>query len=127
MTAELTKIKNDAYKSEEYIIVPSVDIYETDNDFVITAEMPGVDKDGIDITLENNELEINGKINGNLPDSENLKYAEFRLYNYHRKFNVGDTIDSTALKAALDNGILTVTLPKKEEIKPRKIEVTVEN
>ena len=63
MTAELTKIKNDAYKSEEYILVPSVDIYETVNEFVITAEMPGVDKDGIDITLDNNELEINGKIN----------------------------------------------------------------
>jgi len=127
MTAELTKIKDDAYKSDEYIIVPSVDIYETDNDFVITAEMPGVDKDGVDITLDNNELEINGKINGNLPDSENLKYAEFRLYNYYRKFNVGDSINSTALKAGLDNGILTVTLPKKEEVKPRKIEVTVEN
>ena len=127
MTAELTKIKNDAYKSEEYILVPSVDIYETVNEFVITAEMPGVDKDGIDITLDKNELEINGKINGNLPDSETLKYAEFRLHNYHRRFNVGDSIDSTALKAGLDNGILTVTLPKKEEVKPRKIEVTVEN
>ncbi|MBN2042071.1 MAG: Hsp20/alpha crystallin family protein [Spirochaetes bacterium] len=127
MTAELTKIKNDAYKSDEYIIVPSVDIYENENEFVITAEMPGVDKDGIDLTLNNEELEINGKINGNLPAAENIKYEEFRLYNYYRKFNVGDSIDSTALKAGLDNGILTVTLPKKEEVKPRKIEVKVEH
>ena len=127
MTAELTKIKKDAYNCEECVIVPPVDIYETENEFVITAEMPGVNKEGIDLTLDNNELEINGKINGNLPDDEKLKYSEFRLYNYHRKFKVGDSIDNNALKAKLDNGILTLTLPKKEEIKPKKIEVKIEH
>ncbi|MBN2403566.1 MAG: Hsp20/alpha crystallin family protein [Spirochaetes bacterium] len=127
MNAELTKIKKDAYNNEEYVLVPPVDIYETENDFVVKAEMPGVNKDGVNITLDNNELEIIGKINGNLPDEKNLKYSEFNLYNYHRKFNVADTIDRNALKAGLDNGILTLTLPKKEEVKPKKIEVKVEN
>lgn len=127
MNAELTKIKKDAYNNEEYVLVPPVDIYETENEFVVKAEMPGVNKDGVNITLDNNELEIIGKINGNLPDEKNLKYSEFNLYNYHRKFNVGDTIDRNALKAGLDNGILTLTLPKKEEVKPKKIEVKVEN
>jgi HSP20 family protein len=131
MNAELTKIKKDAYNNEEYVLVPPVDIYETENEFVIKAEMPGVKKDGINVTLDNNELEISGKVNGNLPgnlpDEKNLKYSEFKLYNYHRKFNVGDTIDRNTLTAALDNGILTLTLPKKEEVKPKKIEVKVEN
>jgi len=127
MNTELTKIKKDAYNNEEYILVPPVDIYETDNEFVIKAEMPGVKKDGINVTLDNNELEISGKINGNLPDEKNLKYSEFNLYNYHRKFNVGDVINRNALSAALDDGILTLTLPKREEVKPKKIEVKVEH
>jgi HSP20 family protein len=127
MNTELTKIKKDAYNNEEYVLVPPVDIYETENEFVIKAEMPGVKKDGVNITLDNNELEISGKINGILPEEKNLKYSEFKLYNYHRKFNVGDTVDRNTLSAALDNGILTLTLPKKEEVKPRKIEVKVEN
>jgi HSP20 family protein len=127
MNAELTKIKKDTYNNEEYVLVPPVDIYESENEFVIKAEMPGVNKDGVNITLDNNELEINGKINGNLPDEKNLKYSEFNLYNYHRTFNVGDTIDRNALIAGLDNGILTLTLPKKEEVKPKKIEVKVEH
>jgi len=127
MNAELTKIKKDAYNNEEYVLLPPVDIYETDNEFVIKAEMPGVKKDGVNVTLDNNELEITGKINGNLPDEKDLKYSEFNLYNYHRKFNVGDTIDRNALSAGLEDGILTLTLPKREEVKPKKIEVKVVN
>ena len=102
-------------------------IEKTSNEFIIKAEMPGVKKDAVDITLEKSELEINGKVNGNLPDNKNLKYSEYNLYNYHRKFNVGDTIDNAKLTASLENGILTLNLPKKEEVKPRKIEVQVVN
>jgi len=127
MNTELTKIKRDAYNKEEVVLVPPVDIYETENEYVIKAEMPGVKKDELEITLEKDELEINGKLNGNMPDEKNLKYSEFKLFNYHRKFNVGDTIDRNALKASLENGILTLNLPKKEEIKPKKIEIKVEN
>jgi HSP20 family protein len=127
MNTELTKIKKDAYNNEEYVLVPPVDIYETENELVIKAEMPGVNKEGVNVTLDNNELEISGKINGNLPDKENLKYSEFNLYNYHRKFNVGEIIDRNTLSASLENGILTLTLPKREEVKPKKIEVKVEH
>jgi len=127
MNTELAKIKKDAFNKEEFVLVPPVDIYETENEFVIKAEMPGVKKDAVDITLEKNELEINGKVNGNFPDEKNIKYSEFGLYNYHRKFNVGDTIDNNKLTASLENGILTLNLPKKEEVKPRKIEVQVVN
>jgi len=127
MNTELAKIKKDAYNKEEYVLVQPVDIYETENEFVIKAEMPGVKKDAVDITFEKNELEINGKVNGNFPDEKNIKYSEFGLYNYHRKFNVGDTIDNNKLTASLENGILTLNLPKREEVKPRKIEVQVVN
>jgi len=126
MNTELTKIRRDQYDKEEVVIVPPVDIYETDNEYIIKAEMPGIKKDQLEITLEDNELEINGKLNGNLPDEKNLKYSEFKLYNYHRKFDVGETIDRNSLKASLENGILTLNLPKREEVKPRKIEIKAE-
>jgi len=127
MNTELTKIRKNAYDQDEYILVPPVDIYETENEFVIKAEMPGVKKDAVDVTLEKNELEINGKVNGNFPDEKDIKYSEFGLYNYHRKFTVGNAIDGNKLTAFLENGILTLNLPKREEVKPRKIEVQVIN
>jgi len=126
MNTELTKIKKD-YNTEECIIVPPVDIYENENEYIIKAEMPGIKKEAIKVTLDKNELEISGKLNGNFPDEKNLKYSEFTPYDYHRKFNVGDTINSNALSASLENGILTLTLPKREEVKPKKIEVRVEH
>jgi len=127
MNTELAKIRKDAFNKEEYVLVPPVDIYETENEFVIKAEMPGVKKDAVDVTLEKNELEINGKVNGNFPDEKNIKYSEFGLYNYHRKFTVSNAIDGNKLTASLENGILTLNLPKREEVKPRKIEVQVVN
>lgn len=127
MTTDVKKLKKDAYNTEEPVIVPPVDIYETDDEYVIKAEMPGIEKDGIDVTLNNRELEITGKVNGSMPDEKNLKYAEFRLYNYSRKFKVGDDVDYNKLTAKLENGILTLNLPKSERVKPRKIEIKVEN
>ncbi len=120
MTTEVKKLRKDAYNTEECVIVPPVDIYETENEYIIRAEMPGVNKEGVDVTLQNSELEINGKINGNIPEEKNLKYSEFRLYNYYRKFKVGDDINNEKLSATLENGLLTFTLPKSEEVKPKR-------
>ena len=125
MNAELTKIKKD-HKSDEYVTVPPVDIYETDNEYVLKAEMPGVTKEDIEITLNDKELEIKGKINGENQEN-NLKYSEYKLFNYHRKFKVGGGIDNNALSATLENGLLNLVLQKSEAVKPRKIEVKVEH
>ena len=127
MSTEVKKLRKDEYNTEERVIVPPVDIYENENEYVIRAEMPGVDKKDIDVTLKDRELEIKGSLNGNAPDEKSLKYSEFRLYDYYRKFKVGDDINNTALTAKLENGLLTLTLPKSEEVKPRKIEIDVTN
>ena len=131
MNAEIEKVteKNteELFNCEDCITVPPADVYETDDEYVIKVEMPGVSKENIDVTLDNKELEITGKINGEVPDSKNLKYAEFKLYNYRRKFVVGEGINSAELKAGFNNGLLTLTLPKREEIKPKKIEVRLEH
>ncbi|MFH0976172.1 MAG: Hsp20/alpha crystallin family protein [Spirochaetota bacterium] len=107
-------------------LIPSTDIYENDSEYIIKSEMPGVAKEGLEVTLKNNELEINGRINGNFPDSSDLKYSEFDLYDYYRKLTIDNTVDSNALSANLENGILTIKLPKKEEAKPRRIEVKIQ-
>lgn len=127
MNTDIKKIKKDEYNCEECVTVPAVDIYETDNEYVIKTEMPGVTKEGINITLNNGELTLDGKIEENLQTEENLKYSEFNAYNYHRKFMVGDGIDYNKLSASLENGLLTITLPKSERVKPKKIEVKVEH
>lgn len=125
MNTELTKIRKDDFDNEESVTMPLVDIYEDENQFVLKADMPGVKKENIDISLHDDKLEISGKINHNNEREETLKYREHRLYNYYRSFTVGNNIDSGKISANVENGVLTLTLPKKEEVKPRKIEIQV--
>lgn len=127
MTTEVTKLKKDVYDCEECIIVPPVDIYETESEYVLKTEMPGVTKDDIEITLNNKELEINGKISSENMKEDNLKYSEYKLHNYHREFTIGNGINKNSLSATLENGLLTLVLPKSEEVKPKKIEVKLEH
>jgi len=112
-------------KTDECVLVPATDIYETSENYSLTMEMPGVSKENLEITLENNELEISGKVNVEENSGKELKYSEYRLGNYYRKFKVGSDIDMDSVKAELDNGILTVTLNKSERVKPKKIEISV--
>lgn len=122
MNAEMKKLN----KKDEVVLVPPVDIFETGESFILKCEMPGVDRDNIDVMLNNNELEINGKVSEEYASGNGAVYSEYRLHNYSRKFTVDDTINNAGIQATLDNGILTITLPKSERVKPRKIEITLE-
>lgn len=124
MSTEIRKYDLCGDNGCERVIYPLVDIFETQDGFVIKADMPGVQKQNIDISLHDNILEINGKVNGETDDTEK-KYSEYSLSKYHREFNVGNDIDGNRIEASLGNGILNITLPKKEEVKPKKIEITV--
>jgi len=126
MTTELKKIKKDSYNIEKYVILPPVDVYETENEYVIKADMPGVKKENLQITIEQNQLEINGKIENGTAKEEEIKYSEYNLYDYHRVFTVGNSINRDGIGANLENGVLTLMLPKSEDIKPKKIEIKVE-
>ncbi len=122
MTTETKKITG----KDEVVILPPVDIYETEEAFMLKCEMPGVEKDNIEVLLDNDELTIKGMVKENEGDLGALAYSEYRLCNYERKFWVGDNINGSAINAALENGILTITLPKSEKVKPKKIEITFE-
>ena len=112
---------NGGSPNREYLY-PPVNITETGDSFVLEAEMPGVNKEGLEITLEGNELTILGR---RAPENLNahLVYRESRPFDYRRVFEIDPSIDSSKISARMDQGVLYLTLPKAEKIKPRKIEV----
>ena len=123
-----TPVKKETSRSEiestrgETYVTPDVDIYETDNELVLVADVPGVPTDGVDLKLEDGVLEITGH---RTPGSdEEPVYQEFRPASYYRAFSVSDEIESGGIGASLSDGVLTVTLPKAPKAKPRKIEVS---
>ncbi len=126
MTTDVKKLKKDAYNKDECVISPPVDIYETEDEYVLKTDLPGVKKEDVDITIHDNKLEINAKIDDNENSTENLKYSEYSTDNYYRSFNVGTDINSEEIKADLEEGVLTLHLPKKPEVKPKKIAITSE-
>jgi len=110
---------------DEYVLVPLTDIYETADQYTLKMEMPGVTRDRLDITMENNELEIRGEVENYKPENKELKYSEFSQHNYYRKYNVGNDIDRNKINAVFENGVLTLILQKHEDVKPKKIPISV--
>jgi len=106
---------------------PAVDIYETENEIVLKAELPGVDKDDLEVKVENNTLILKGEKRQETEiKKENYHRAE-RIYGqFQRIFTLPDTVDTDKIKASFKSGILTLTLPKKKEAKPKQITVKVE-
>ena len=105
----------------ETFVSPAVDIYETDGELVLVADVPGVPKDGVDIKLEGGVLEVTAHRSS---ANDEPVYEEYRPASYYRAFNLSDDVDAEGIKAGLDSGVLTVTLPKTPKAKPRKIEIT---
>ena len=121
----LNNITKTGQKNTEYYMTPAGDIFETEHNYTLRLEMPGVLKEDLDVTLNNEELEISGKVTNEVPEGKNLRYAEYSLHNYRRKFRIGQEIDRNSITANLENGVLTLTLAKTEAVKPRKIEINV--
>ncbi len=103
-------------------VSPEVNIFETKDGYVLEAEMPGVNKDGLEVTLEGNELTITGHRAEEQFKAE-LVYREGRGADYRRTFELDPTIDTGKINAKIDQGVLTLTLPRQEKVKPRKITI----
>jgi HSP20 family protein len=104
-------------------VSPEVNIFETNDGYVLQAEVPGVNKEGLNITLEDNQLTIVGH---RQTDSNNagLVYRESSNADYRRVFELDPAIDTTKINAKVEQGILTLTLPKSERVKPRKVTIS---
>jgi len=105
---------------------PSVDIYETPNELVVKADLPDVNEQDIDVRVENNLLTIRGERKFEKSVSEENYLRVERTYgSFSRSFSLPNTVNPEAIGAEYKNGVLTVTLPKREESKPRQVKVTV--
>jgi HSP20 family protein len=103
--------------------IPQTDIVENLESLVITMDLPGVKKEDVNIKLENNVLEIDGRIDYQPYEKLNPVYAEYNIGNYARKFTVSHAVDTRNIDAVLADGVLTLTLLKAPEAKPRQITV----
>lgn len=105
--------------------MPPVEICETSDAVVLQAELPGIEKEDIEISIEGDELYIKGKRKPHDPALRVL-HGESDQADYFRVFSLGEELDSSNVGAGLNNGVLTLTLHKKPEVLPRKISVEVE-
>jgi HSP20 family protein len=105
---------------------PAVDIYQTEHELVVKADLPDVDTKDLDIRVQNNILTIRGerkfekKVN-----EENYLRVERAYGSFSRSFSLANTVNAEAIKADYHNGVLTLTIPKREEAKPKQIKVNV--
>jgi HSP20 family protein len=105
---------------------PAVDVYETENELVFKADVPDVDQKDIDVRVENQTLTVAGERKFEHKDSGQGYHRIERSYgSFSRSFAVPNSFDTDHIKADFKNGVLTVTLPKKEAAKPRQIKVEV--
>ena len=104
-------------------LTPLANIFETKDGYILEAEMPGVNKDGLELTMENNALTIMGRRSGPALAAD-VVYRESRDLDYQRVFDLDPSIDTAKISAKIEHGVLTLALPKAESVKPRKIAVT---
>lgn len=114
-------VSREETRTKGRILVPSVDIFESDETLTLVADMPGVGKEGLDINLEKGVLTLNGTVE--MEEHGKPLLREFSSANYYRQFRLSEYIDAEQTTAELENGVLTLTIPKAESAKPKRIEV----
>lgn len=108
-------------REDDRYIVPAVDIYENEEGLTLVADVPGVDKDGLHVNVEDNVLTIRGK--SGYTARHGVKYSEFALMDYFRQFELSEVVAQDKISARLEHGVLTLSLPKAEKAKPKQIQV----
>ena len=106
------------------MFVPATDIFETEEALTVILEMPGVDKDKVDVKVENDVLTIEGWIDFSRYEGLQPVYTEYNIGSYARSFQLSSKIDQDQISAELRDGVMTLVLPKSEKAKTRKIAVS---
>jgi len=117
------RMERTAANNNVQYLVPAVDIVETRDAYILESDMPGVTKDDVEILLEANELTIVGR-RSEQPTEAHYIYRESKPAQFRRVFELDPAIDVNKIDARVEQGVLTLTLPKSERVKPRKITVT---
>ena len=103
--------------------VPRADIYETESEIIVIADIPGANEKTVDITLEKNVLSINAYVEPVIPSGFDIAYAEYEEGDYQRSFRLSDEIDRDKIEAVVNDGVLRLNLPKLQEATTKKIAV----
>jgi len=118
-------VQRDQRAAPRPVFLPPADIYETRDNIVVLAEMPGVAPDGVDITLERRVLTIRGRSATSDHSGYQRVYNEYADGDYERVFTLSENIDRDRIEATLKDGVLNLVLPKAESARARKIELKV--
>jgi HSP20 family molecular chaperone IbpA len=114
-------------KSEKTIparfFTPATDIFETDEALTVVMEMPGVEKKDLDVHLENDVVRVEGRIGFDKYVGLDPLYSEYNVGHFARSFTLSGAIDAKRIAAVVEDGVLTLTLPKMEESRPRRIPI----
>ena len=105
------------------VFVPVTDIFETPEALTVVLEMPGVDRNSVGASVENDVLTIEGRIDFTKYDAMRPVYTEYNVGHYARSFEISHSIDQSKISAEIKDGVVTIVLPKGEQAKPRKIQV----
>ena len=103
--------------------IPNADIFETEQALTVLLEMPGVEKGHVDIRVEEDVLDVEGKIDFSKYQGLSPIYTEYPVGHYRRSFSLSSRIDQHKISAEMSDGVLTITLPKAEQAKPRQINI----
>lgn len=118
---ELEKRDETTHAARTYIA--TADVYETEAALTVVLEMPGVDKNNMDISVEDDVLTVRGSLDFSKYEGMQPLYTEYNIGHYQRRFALSSKVDQSGIKAELKDGVLTLTLPKAEAAKPRRIAI----
>src|SRR5688500_16204078 len=104
--------------------LPTTDIFETEVALTVVLEMPGVARDNVEVSVENGMVTVEGRINFDKYEGLQPVYSEYNIGPYRRSFRISSRVDADRIRAEMRDGVITLVLPKVEEAKPRRIEVT---
>lgn len=119
----VTREQNGRAVSQESTLRPAVDILETDDGITLRADMPGVSKDRLNVRVDGANLLVEGRIGISPQDQLQALYADVRAAVYRRNFMLSNEFEADKIDANLKDGVLTVRIPKRAELRPRRIEV----
>ena len=120
---ELQTTESTERTRDSQVFIPRSDVYETENEIVVQADVPGASEENIEITLEKNVLTIRANIEPDIPADHQLAYGEYGVGDFERSFVLPNEIDRTNIEASVRDGVLYLHLPKAPESQPRKIKV----
>jgi len=125
MKQELMKKEENKIEKIDRHYEPEVDIYETENEIVCIFDMPGTKKDKIKVNFEKSRLTVEAEAIDYINKKWSVINEEYRIYNYKRMLTFADVIDPNKIEASYEDGVLKVVLHKKQEVKPKAIEIQV--